>query len=94
MNSGMVRYTEVQLYIDFTLTVPTSNPTRPYRVGEGKRENLGTRPRSQRLFVRGTCLQKSDTEVSRRTREKALGYPVEYPIQLSRVFYVELYKAK
>lgn len=25
----MVRYTEVQLYIDFTLTVPTSNPTVP-----------------------------------------------------------------
>lgn len=79
MNSGIVRYTEVQLYIDFTLTVPTSNPTRPYGVGEGKRENLGTRPRSQRRFVRRTCLQKSDTEVSRRTREKALGYPVEYP---------------
>lgn len=49
MNSGMVRYTEVQLYIDFTLTVPTCNPIRPYREGEGKRENLGTRPGSQRL---------------------------------------------
>ena len=73
MNSGMVRYTEVQLYIDFTLTVPTCNPTRPYREGEGRRENLGTRPGSQRLFVRGICLQKSDTEASRPTRGKNSG---------------------
>ena len=70
-NSGMVRDTEVQLYIDFTLTVPNCNPTRPYREGEGNGENLGTRPGSQRLFVRGICLSMKSSDLrSKRFRAR------------------------
>jgi len=79
----VVRYTEVLLYMDFTLTVPTCNPTRPYREGEDRRENLGTKPGSQTLFVGGSFRSVKFSEIRHRSipphARENLWYPAEYP---------------
>ena len=65
---SIVRYIEDFVEQWFVTEAPLCNPTRPYREGEGRRENLGTRPESQStLFVRGIFRSVKSSEIRHRS---------------------------